>query len=174
MSEWKEYVLEDLVYVDKEQLNNTTDDDFSFYYIDISSVSTNKIQFPDSQISFKESPSRARKVLHDGDILMATVRPNLKAFARFNKPANRNYIASTGFAVLSKNEKADIDFIYHSLFSNVVEKQIEALVVGSNYPALNISDIRKLKIHSPSLTTQSKIARILSTCDLVIEKLKLR
>ena len=170
MSEWNKYNLEDLVFVDKEQLSNSTDSEYSFYYIDISSVSTNQIQFPDFPISFSSSPSRARKILHDGDVLMATVRPNLKAFAKFKKPANRNYIASTGFAVLSKKESADLDFIYHSLFSYAVEKQIETLVVGSNYPALNTGDICKLKILAPSLSTQRKISQILSTADAVIEK----
>lgn len=170
MSKWKEKILEDLVFVDKEQLNNSTDPDFSFYYIDIGSVSTNQILFPDSPILFRGSPSRARKILHDGDVLMATVRPNLKAFAKFKKPLNRNCIASTGFAVLSKKEGADINFIYYSLFSYALEKQIETLVVGSNYPALNTSDIRKLKVLTPSLHEQRQIATILSTADAVIEK----
>jgi len=170
MSNWEVNNLEDLVFVDKEQLNNSTESEFSFFYIDIGSVSTNQIQFPVSPIYFQGSPSRARKVLHDGDILMATVRPNLKAFAKFKKPANRNCIASTGFAVLSKKENADINFIYYTLFSYEVEKQIEAFVVGSNYPALNTSDIRKLKILTPSIHEQRQIATILSTADAVIEK----
>jgi len=136
MSEWKEYNLEDLAFVDKEQLNSSTESDYTFYYIDISAVSTNKITFPPHPITFKGSPSRARKVLHDGDLLMATVRPNLKAFAKFTKPGRGNFIASTGFAILSKKETASLDYIYHALFSINVEKQIEALVVGSNYPAL--------------------------------------
>lgn len=170
MSEWKEDILENLVFVDKEQLSNSTDGEYSFYYVDIGSVSTNNIQFPDTPITFRGSPSRARKILHDGDVLMATVRPNLKAFAKFIKPTKRNYIASTGFAVFSKKENADLDYIYYSLFSNSVEKQIETLVVGSNYPALNTSDIRKLKILIPSLLMQRQISYILSTCDAVIEK----
>lgn len=170
MSEWKYFSLEELVFVDKEQLSNSTERDFQFYYIDISCVSTDTINFPNTPIAFNESPSRARKVLHNGDVLMATVRPNLKAFAKFISPSKSNFIASTGFAVLSKKESADLDFIYHSLFSYAVEKQIDTLVVGSNYPALNTSDIRKLRIFTPDLLTQRQIAKILSTADAVIEK----
>lgn len=170
MSEWTEDFLENLVNIDKEQLNTSTNPDFTFFYIDISSVSTNKIQIPNLPILFRESPSRARKVIHHDDILMSTVRPNLKAFARFRKQTDDNYIASTGFVVLSKKENICIDFIFYALLSCDVEKQIETLVVGSNYPALNTSDIKKLRIKFPNENIQKYISKSLSVCDNVIEK----
>lgn len=170
MSEWKEKILDELVDVDPEQLSLSTDADYSFFYIDISSVSPGKINYPVHQIMFKGSPSRARKILKVNDILMSTVRPNLKAFAQFKRKSRLNFIASTGFAILRAKPHTDIDFIYQSLFSNEIERQIETVVVGSNYPAINSSDVKKLKINTPSLPAQRHIAHILSTCDVVIEK----
>ncbi|BBE16292.1 type I restriction-modification system, specificity subunit S [Aquipluma nitroreducens] len=170
MSEWKEKTLKDLVEVDPEQLPSSTDADFSFFYIDISSVSLGNVSFPIHSIQYKDAPSRARKILKDNDILMSTVRPNLKAFAQFKKRSKSNFIASTGFAVLRSRPNVEIGFIYHSLFSNEVETQIEALVVGSNYPAINSGDVRNLKINIPLFPIQQKIAHILTTCDTVIEQ----
>jgi len=170
MNDWKEEKLKDLVEVDPEQLSSITDPDYSFFYIDISSVSLGNVSFPNHSLKYKEAPSRARKILKDNDILMSTVRPNLKAFAQFRKRSKSNFIASTGFAVLRSRPNVEVGFIYHSLFSNDVEKQIEALVVGSNYPAINSSDIRNLKINIPSFPIQQKIAHILTTCDTVIEQ----
>ena len=167
MENWKVEILENLVEIDSEQLSNATDKDYSFYYIDISSVSSGMISFPSHTTAFDEAPSRARKVLRERDILMSSVRPNLKAFARFNSPDNNSqFIASTGFAVLSEKNDTDIDYIYHCLFSSPIENQIMSLVVGSNYPALNTRDIRKLKIFLPKeKSEQTKIASILSTID---------
>jgi len=170
MSEWKQETLKDLVDVDPDQLPSTTDPDYSFFYIDISSVSFGNVSLPNLSIKYKDAPSRARKILKDNDILMSTVRPNLKAFAQFRKRSKSNFIASTGFAVLRSKPNVEVGFIYHSLFSNEVEKQIEALVVGSNYPAINSGDVRNLKIIIPSFPIQQKIAKILSTCDSVIEQ----
>lgn len=167
---WSKYKLEDLVEIDPDQLSNSTNRDFEFKYIDLSSVNAGKINYPSSTIKFKNSPSRARKVIIDGDILMSTVRPNLKGFAKFNQIDKVQYIASTGFAVLREKEIADIDFIYQILFSDSIEKQIQNLVVGSNYPSINTRSVRNLEIFAPNKHEQSKIAQILTTCDKVIEQ----
>jgi type I restriction enzyme, S subunit len=170
MSEWREEVLDNLVVVDPEQLSPLTDEDFTFFYIDISSVSEGHIDYPISQIEYKGSPSRARKILKINDVLMSTVRPNLKSFAKFNRVSRFNFVASTGFAILRAKKETDIDYIYHSLFSEKVERQIQTLVVGSNYPAINSSDVRKLVFNVPDYHTQRRIARILSTADAIIKK----
>jgi type I restriction enzyme, S subunit len=170
MSEWKEEILDNLAVVDPEQLSLSTVEDFTFFYIDIGSVSEGHIDYPVSQIEYKGSPSRARKILKINDVLMSTVRPNLKSFAKFNRVSRSNFVASTGFAILRAKKETDIDFIYHSLFSEKIERQIQTLVVGSNYPAINSSDVRKLIFNVPDYPTQRRIARILSTTDAVIEK----
>ena len=100
---------------------------------------------------------------------MSTVRPNLKAFAYFERPTE-TYIASTGFAVLTAKEETDGRFILYSILSEQVASQIEQYVVGSNYPAINSSDVRRLRIARPPLPEQHKIARILSAVDDLIAR----
>ena len=165
--EWDVVKLINIADIDAASLKSTTPPDFSFYYIDISSVKTGVINKPVTKIYFKNSPSRARRILKSDDVLMATVRPNLQSFAYFGE--NRgNYICSTGFAVIrSKNNNGK--FIFHNLFSESISSQIDALVVGSNYPAINSSDVKNLLIPNPPLPEQKKIAKILTSVDEVIE-----
>jgi len=51
-----------------------------------------------------------------------------------------------------------------------VTKQIEALVVGSNYPAINSTDVKSLLVLRPSsLSEQKKIASALNSIDTCIK-----
>jgi len=117
-----------------------------------------------------DAPSRARRKVKKGDVLFSTVRPNLEGYARINGQVN-NLIASTGFAVLSPKEITDTDFIYQYLYSYDIKRQIYALVVGSNYPAVNSSDVANLKFSIPKSTSERQaIAALFSTWDEAIEK----
>ena len=166
---WKISDLDALVHLDLDSLNEKTPRDFSFYYLDIGSTSEGKITLPSSETIFREAPSRARKIVHRRDVLMSTVRPNLKAFAYFDH-ADAAFIASTGFAVLTAREETDPRFILYALLSDSTSSQIETLVIGSNYPAINSGAVRRLRILTPPKPEQTKIAEILSTVDRAIEQ----
>lgn len=166
---WERRELASLALIDNESLSEDTRKDFDFYYIDIGCVSEGNIRIPTNKISFREAPSRARKVVHRGDVLMSTVRPNLKAFAFFDH-TDDDCIASTGFAVLTAHDWVDPRFILYALLSEDVTSQIEACLVGSNYPAINTNSVRGLQILTPSFDEQTKIAEILSTVDRSIEQ----
>jgi type I restriction enzyme S subunit len=161
--------LDELVDLDIETLAASTPKDFSFYYLDISSASEGRLALPQAETLFKEAPSRARKVVHSGDVLMSMVRPNLKAFAHFNH-TNSPCIASTGFAVLTAKVDACSRFILYAILSDQVSRQIDELVIGSNYPAINSTAVRTLRILAPSLPEQTKIAEILTAVDRAIEQ----
>ncbi len=166
--EWEIKKLKSVVNINSRSLTEKTESSFSFYYIDLSSVNNGKISYPQFQISFQEAPSRARRVIRKNNILMATVRPNLLGFAYFEKD-EENYIASTGFAILESKSNSFIKYVYQLLFSNLIINQINNLVVGSNYPAINNDDVGNLIIPLPPLLEQKKIAEILSTWDKAIE-----
>jgi type I restriction enzyme S subunit len=80
-----------------------------------------------------------------------------------------NYIASTGFAVLRAVEGNDSRYILYSILTDLVAQQIESYAVGSNYPAINSSDVRRLQIPAFAPREQRRIAEILSTLDETIE-----
>ena len=95
--------ISDLALIDQESLNSSTSPDYQFFYIDIASVKTCFINIPPTKIKYGDSPSRARKVVRKGDVLLSTVRPNLKAFAYVENDC-LDWVCSTGFSVLSPKE----------------------------------------------------------------------
>lgn len=146
--EWKQVKLKEISHINKESLSNNTSSNYEFYYYDISSVENGNVAIQKDLIKFLDAPSRARRVFHENDILMSTVRPNLKGFAFIDFEVN-DAICSTGFAVITAEEVATNKLIYYNLFSKGIETQIEKLIVGSNYPAINASEVGNLKIYYP-------------------------
>ena len=93
--------LEFLGYVDTKSLNSSTSPEYLFKYISLSNVRTGYVDENLDTICFREASSRARRIVQNNDILMATVRPNLKGFAKIKGKKNTTYIASTGFGIIT-------------------------------------------------------------------------
>ena len=60
------------------------------------------------------------------------------------------------------------------MFTDGVTRQIDALLTGSNYPAINSSDVRSLTIPFPNLDEQTAIADVLSDMDAELAALEAR
>ena len=161
---WKRVRLNEICEINRSALSEKTDPAFKFFYLDISSVGKGNITPPASKILFKDAPSRARRIVRKNDILMSTVRPNLKAIAWFTDEAE-DVIASTGFVVITAKREADAAFVYHSLFSAETTRQINALIAGTNYPVVNPSQVGALKLSLPQMDEQRRIATALNACD---------
>lgn len=117
-----------------------------FIYIDISSVEngTGSISF-DQKIVGNEAPSRAKRIAHQGDILLSTVRPNLKAFAYLSQ-IPKNIVISTGFAVLSAKDNIVAMYLYYLLFSDYLQNQMISRMGRGSYPSINQNDVKELII----------------------------
>jgi type I restriction enzyme S subunit len=158
-----------MVAVDPESLPLGTPGNFSFYYVDIASAADGRLQLPSAEIEYRDAPSRARRMIRDGDVLMSTVRPNLKAFSYCKLPHGR-FVASTGFAVLRALNGNDRRYILYAILSDSVTQQINSYAVGSNYPAINSSDVKRLQVPAFDPPHQRRIAEILSALDETIEQ----
>lgn len=166
---WNVKKIGDISKINLLSLSSDTANDYEFFYYDLSSIDEGKINHPNIKTKYSESPSRARRIFRRNDILMSTVRPNLKGFAKIDFDAE-DCVSSTGFAVITVNDEDDFDFLYHNLFGYNIEQQINSLLVGSNYPAINNEDVENLSIPYISIKSeQQKIAAILSTWDKAIE-----
>ncbi len=150
-----------------------------FTYIDISSVEngTGEIHF-DNYIKGNEAPSRARRAIKNGDILLSTVRPNLKAFAYLNNIPH-NCIASTGFAVLTPTDKVIGKYFFHLLFLEDLQKQMIGKMGKGSYPSINQTDVENLSFPLPSIEIQQRIAdelehyqKIVDGCNQLTENYK--
>ena len=167
-NDWEVKHFEDVAEIDKESLNGNTPKDYEFDYISLSDVDSGDLIIETTKQIFAAAPSRARRIVKKGDVLMSTVRPNLQGFFLVRDDV-KDLIASTGFAVITA-KKCSNEFLYQYLFSSGINRQFYQLLVGSNYPAINSSDVRKLKIPLPPLPEQNAIAYILSTWDNAIAK----
>ena len=168
---WWQVKIRDVAYINKKTLGNNTSDEYAFKYVDLSAVNKGLVSIPTGFVNYKNAPSRARRIIEIGDVLMATVRPNLfgHCFVDFD---TKNIICSTGFAVIQgKRDLLETRFVYHYLFSDKLNNDLNNLLVGSNYPAVNSAEVGNLDFSLPSIAEQRRIVTILDTSDLIIEKL---
>ena len=65
-------------------------------------------------------------------------------------------------------------YIFFHMFAHLVARQIEALLTGSNYPAINSGDVRALEIPFPDFDEQTAIAEVLTEMDAELAALEQR
>lgn len=149
-----------------QSLGRETPSDFPFRYVDLSSVNQGKIEWQNTRVlNFSNSPSRARRVVKPGNVLFSTVRPGLMGHGMLREPSDLPVIGSTGFALLSPKDDTDGRFLFHSLFLNEFKRQVAQFEVGSNYPAINESDLLRVQLGAVDGPSQSLIADILDALD---------
>jgi type I restriction enzyme, S subunit len=146
--------------INNETLDDDTPEDFEFNYVDIGSVSFGNLNGLPEKLLFKNAPSRARRVLNEGDTIISTVRTYLKAILFIDNSLNE-FIGSTGFAVLTPTRKFIPKFLYYIMTSQQIIEQICAISVGVSYPATNASDIGNISVWIPPLSEQEKIVNFI-------------
>ena len=126
-------------------------------YIDTSSVIDGALL--GIQYLEKDYPSRAQRVVEKFDILISSVRPNLK-HNYFVKIDKANLIASTGFIqIRCKTNIVIPQYLYYFLSS---EKRVNlyTMIADSSqttFPSFNKDVIENLEIDLPNLETQQHI-----------------
>jgi type I restriction enzyme S subunit len=99
-------------------------------------------------LPFEEVPSRARRIVRDGDTIISTVRTYLKAIAAIEAPPD-NMIVSTGFAVVRPLEFIDSGFLGYALQSTGFIDAVVANSTGVSYPAINPTTLVCLPVCYP-------------------------
>jgi len=161
---WDTKRLGDVVDTDPENLGASTPRGLRFNYIALEDVDRGVLR------SFTEhvlhlAPSRARRWLRHNDVLVSTVRPNLQSHLLFRATPGV-WVCSTGFCVVRCRPRiTDPAFIFSKFFGHEVTRQIDALLTGSNYPAINSADVRALGIYMPGYEEQVAVSQVLSDMD---------
>ena len=166
---WRSSTLGSLAQVNPEQLGTRTDPDYLLEYLDISAIEQPGVIGESRTLRFEDAPSRARRVVREGDILVSTVRPYLRNFARVRQ-ASDNLVVSTGYAVVRPGDRVDGRFLYQHILSSGFVEYLKPRMSGSNYPAVTAHDVKAYPLFLPPLPEQRKIAAILSSVDDVIEE----
>jgi len=143
----------------------------AFLYIDLSSVDQKEKRIvTTSNISAKEAPSRARQLVHEGDVLVSTVRPNLNGVAYVPRELD-GATASTGFCVLRpKQDKLEGRYLYHWVQSPQFVDEMVKFATGASYPAISDRIVKNSQIPLPPLVEQKRIAAILDKADAIRRK----
>ncbi len=171
MNEWKECKLGDVVNSNVVSIT-TAYPHRLIKYLDTGSITCGKL---DSYqiIPIEQAPSRAKRLVKDGDIIYSTVRPIQQHYGYIKNPPE-NLVVSTGFSVIeTKRDIADSLFIYYLISSKEIVGFLDTIAEGSTsaYPSLKPSDIEQLDILLPPLPEQRAIALVLSSLDDKIDLL---
>lgn len=162
---WEKYRLGDLIEVNENSIRKGDLDWIN--YIDIKSVGTGYYEEP-KRMNFEDAPSRARRLLKEGDTVISSVRPNLKSYF-YSQNLKENTIASTGFAVLTP-KKINNRFLYYLTTNDSYINYLVNSCTGSAYPAFGPQVLLDSEVLIPeSLQEQKSIASILSALDDKIE-----
>lgn len=174
LSVWETRRLKFVVTCNDETLPETTDPEFEMEYVDISSVNLVDGVAATEALTFDKAPSRARRIVQDGDTIVSTVRTYLKAIAPIQSPPP-NMVVSTGFAVIRPRDAIDAGFLGYALQNTAFIESVVANSTGVSYPAINPSQLISLPIAYPKAhATQKQIAAFLdwktSQIDALISK----
>lgn len=141
-------------------LSEKTDPDWEFDYIDIGGVEANQGVVSKQRLRFADAPSRARRKVQNGDVIISTVRTYLKAVARI-EAEHEDAIVSTGFAVLTPRQGVHSGFLAYAMHAEEFLFQVVRESTGVSYPAINPETLGRIKLGLPDLATQKSIADFL-------------
>lgn len=169
-SHWEIKKLKFVANFNQNTLPEDTDGQFELKYIDIGNVSSvdgiKEIQY----FNFSNAPSRARRIVKYGDIIVSTVRTYLRAITSIKEDYD-NCICSTGFAVITPKDNVQQDFVVYAIENESFIAQIIANSQGISYPAINVSQLENLKLAFPSVKEQKEIVDFLKTKLLEIDSI---
>ena len=133
-------------------------------YIDISSIDNKRnVMTGYTEYVLEEAPSRAQQHIKKGDIVVSTVRPNLKNVAITGYEYD-NLVASSGFCVL-RAEKCLPVYLMAVVCSDNFTDAMTKVVTGANYPAIKDSDVRSYVVSNPPIELQEQFAAFVEQTD---------
>ena len=166
---WEVRRLKYWVGINDEVLNESTDPNYRFNYIDIGSVNNGRLTEPPESMGFGSAPSRARRIIGQGDTIISTVRTYLKAVWYVEHEGSEDLVCSTGFAVLRPLGGTFPKFVSYLVRSDSFADRVTASSVGVTYPAISESRLASFHVAIPPHREQMAIAGHL---DSIIAKLE--
>lgn len=124
-------------------------------YLETGNITKNHIvNFIPITVGLDKVPSRARKLISSGDIIISTVRPNQCHYGIVYHPDN-NMVVSTGFSVLTPIESYYSAYLYQAITQEEIILYLQTIAQNAvtSYPSINDSDILNIKVVIPSKDT---------------------
>ena len=172
---WRVERLKSVANINRDVLSEDTPVDYVINYLDIGDVESNGSSFIPTEYTFENAPSRARRLVHDGTVILATVRTYLKAISYIENPVD-NLIVSTGFATLDANGKVIPKYLYYLASSELIIQNVVRYSTGVSYPAIAPTVLGGLPVIYPTVEIQKQIIthldESLAAIDSAIEKIQ--
>lgn len=151
--------LKHLVAINERSLPDDTDPAREIRCVDISSVGQGTLVSEPQVMTFRDAPSRARRLVRPGDTIVSTVRTYLRAVWPV-PPDVGDLVVSTGFAVLTPR-RIDGRYLSWWVRGSTFIEEVVARSAGVSYPAINPLDLGALPVRVVSRDQQVAIAEFL-------------
>ncbi len=157
---WKVKRLKHLAVLNPEVLTEDTDPTLEIVYVDIGGVDSLGRINERERLTFASAPSRARRLVRDGDVIVSTVRTYLRAIAPIVDP-EPGMVVSTGFAVVRPTDELTTEYAAYALRAPYFVERVVANSKGVSFPAINESEMATYEIAAPPEPEQRAIAAFL-------------
>lgn len=169
---WKVAPVKAVATCNDDVLTDASDPKYEIFYVEISDVEYQRGVVGGTTLEFGQAPSRARRRVLDGDVILSTVRTYLRAIAHVSRPTS-NMIVSTGFCVIRPRTIFG-RYLGYVAQSEYFVSRVISQSVGVSYPAINASDVMRIPIPVPPVQEQQLVAAFLdretAKIDVLIEE----
>ena len=164
LGEFPQVTIAELVSGKVQSVKKVFSPDDEIKYIDISSIDNKRnVMTGYTEYILSEAPSRAQQHIKKGDIVISTVRPNLRNVA-MTEFEDDNLVASSGFCVL-RASKCLPEYLLAIVCSDKFTDDMTKVVTGANYPAIKDSDIMGYYVSKPPMELQVQFATFVHQVD---------
>jgi type I restriction enzyme S subunit len=157
---WEVKALKYVARHNQKTLGEDTNPDTEICYVEVSDVSQVAGIKSSEFMRFEDAPSRARRLMSSGEVIISTVRTYLKAIA-FVGTEHDGKVCSTGFCVI-RPTKIRPKFAQFALASDFFMASVISRSTGVSYPAINASDLVRVRLAIPPISEQEEIIAHLS------------
>ena len=118
-----------------------------FEYLEISRISLSNCAYETVKVPLGEEPDRAHHILHKGDVVVSTVRPNRNAVAFV---LENGIVGSSGLSVL-RSKNIESEYLLAFCKTNYFVQCLMRANKASMYPAVSNADVLDTPLFVPSV-----------------------
>ena len=161
--------LKHLCKENQRSLPNSTDPNYELNYIEISDVNSEGVIGNPTPYIFSESPSRCRRIVQKGDVIVSTVRTYLKSIGLIEEEVE-DLICSTGFSVLTPNNEINSKYLFYLLRTEWFISMVISKSEGVSYPSIQSEKLMNIDVVYCELSEQQQIVSYLDEHTQLIDK----